>query len=276
MTGFNVKSLDNSLNMILKSKNRQFMLSQIRTYSQFTDYLTGQSTVQAITATRGIFTAILSPHGEDGTCFTLTPQEPRPTIQVGEPLLLLFQSDSDAAISQATVTALMGLKVRVSSVDPRSNFRYKTRMRTRWYPLTEECWNKFNERKWTIVRQHCAPQNDSRKPPSSEYLIREFAMEIGSNTLYATTIHGDANTAPAGLLVDLSLGGFCMMTANDELTASLKSNFFFYIEIPLPHVVHDYKIGLFAVVRQVRLCESWAVLHCMFIDRLPTDTLILG
>lgn len=245
--------LDEGLNMIFRSKNQQIMLSKIHEYRDFTSLIRGEEPVQIITPQRKMFTAYLEQCSESHNDYFVTPVGERPVVSNEDALLILFQAQRQTALSQAQVVSVMGLKFRISAVDPRKKIRYKTRMAVEWQPVSANCLQQLRSGAWTVVRKREPNQKFFEPTKETEHLVREFISSDGTNSCSAPDLF---DGVPArGLMVDLSEGGFCFLSSDAANTDLVKNNILISIRLVLPHVVNNYVVEAIAAVRHVRKWE---------------------
>jgi hypothetical protein len=203
--------------------------------------------------------------------FILDPIGERPALKQGEAILILFQAGRETALSQATVSAIFGGKVRINAVDPRTNIRYKTRMRVLWNAVNIDCFERFSQRELTVARHVSIPKSLFQVPDKGSYLVRDVVCELdGTSVPFGSVV---ASIAPEpGLLIDLSLGGACMMVEAGDAIDEARENLFVFVTIPMPHIRFDFSMQLLTVVRHIRKMDEGAMVHCMFVERLEPET----
>ncbi len=264
------KRLDDSVSMIFRSKNRQIMLSRIHEFRQFSPFYSGKEAVQVIAPNKSVFLASMQPIENDSKRFFLDALGERPALKDGEGLLLLFQAGRETALSQAVVDGIFGSRIRINAIDPRINIRYKTRMRIWWNVVSDDCYNRFCQKTLGLVREVTIPESYFVAPKTHSYTICDTICEPdGSPSLADKKFH--ASVAQHGLCVDLSMGGFCMLTDNDDIVTKAQENLFLIVELPMPHVHHDFALRVGAVVRHIRRLPDKCVVHCMFLERLVPE-----
>lgn len=266
-----VVMLSDSVDMILRSKNRQIMLSQIHADREFGVFLHGQEAVQVITPSRKIFLATMTPLGDAPGEYILTPVADRPKLEQGDSLLLLFQYNGQTAISQASFKSGIGSSIRVTSVDPRENIRYRTKVRVRWDVINNESFERLSNKEITFAREECEVKVGDVETIS---LIRDHAQDFEGREVSAPDLLFSPSMAH-GLMTDISLGGTCIMVKSNERLDAAKTNMFVMIECVIPHFERDYRFELVGVVRRVRDWGLTTALHCMFVERLRADQLFV-
>jgi hypothetical protein len=268
-----ISSLDKSLELVLRSKNRQIMLSQLHLEKDLDGFFQGKDVVQVITPTREMFGAVLSPVNDSTSNFYLTPVVERPKLKVGDSLLLLFQSQRQSTLSQASLQAVVGNRLKITSVDPRLNIRYKTRMRVLWDVVSDEGVQRLNQREITLAREE-SEVNDASNGEEYTSRVRDFAHEQDRREVPRSEFLFSSSLAP-GLMTDLSLGGMCIMTKSPERVQKLRENAFILVDCCVPHLDCDYRIQLIAVARHIRDWGLASSIHCMFVERLRVDQLFV-
>jgi hypothetical protein len=268
-----ISSLSSGLDLVFRSKNRQVMLSQIHKDRDFEVFTRGREQVQVITSEKEMFSATMVQAGESLDEFLLTPVLERSPVRVGETLLLLFQSQRQTALAQASVKAVIGRKLRVISVDPRSTIRYKTRMRVMWDLLGDSAYASLGRKALTLVRE----ENEITKgviSSSSFALVRDFVRDIEGNETPRAELLMNSVMEPA-LMTDLSVGGFCMLTKDSPRIKKLRDNVLLLMECSIPHIDRDYHVELVAAARHIRTLGSASVVHCMFVEPLRIDQIFV-
>ncbi len=269
-----LQRLDHGLNAIFRSKNNQIMLSRIHEHRDFSALAYGQEPVQVITPNRKMFTSLLTPANETNTEYLLTPINERPPVRVEDSLLILFQSQGQSALSQAQVVALLGAKVRVSAVDPRVNIRYKTRIAIRWRCISTLCREQLQSQTWTLLRKRAFPESFLKPVEGVSTLVDDFISKDGTNPLAASDGIWESDLMK-GLIVDLSVGGFCILTSETKHFDAVKSNIFIEVQALLPHVSNDYAVSFVIAVRHVRAWKNVWALHCMYVEPLAPEVLVI-
>jgi hypothetical protein len=264
------KRLDDSVNLIFRSKNRQIMLSRIHEFRHFSPFYSGREPVQVITSNKTMFLANMHAVEGDNKLFFLDATSERPPLREGDGILLLFQAGRETALSQAVVDGVFGSRVRVNAIDPRTNIRYKTRMRVKWNVVSDECYNRFCQKTIGLSREISIPESMNDVKDIGKFLICDTICELDG-----TPSSGGKNYFSEhplnGLCADLSMGGFCMLTENTDVVQKAQENLFVIAEFPMPHVSHDFLLRVAAVVRHIRRLPDRSVVHCMFLERLVPE-----
>jgi hypothetical protein len=247
------------------------MLSQLLWDKEFEAFMQGREPVQIITPSRQIFLATMVSLADSPKECILTPLADQPKLEPGDSLLLLFQYQGQTAVSQASFKCYSGGSLRVHSVDPRENIRFKTRLRVRWDAISDESFARLNERAITFAREECEVRTADGESFS---LVRDHAQDSDGREISAP----DLLLSPSmtqGLMTDISLGGTCILVKSRERLEKVSANMFIVMECVIPHFERDYRFELVGVVR--RVCD-WGLisgLHCMFVERLRVDQLFV-
>jgi len=270
------KNLDHNIDLVFKSSNRQIMLSKISEDQNFLHFLHGKRSVQVISPSREIFNAKIETVPDVANNFLLAPEDRMVSISKGDRVIVLFNLPrGTAAISQANVLGFKEGKIEIAALDPRLNLRVKTRSPAAIWTFNHELFEKFrSKRAWAKrVIEYKSPGIHEDPNGVTDFLVMPPHDTLEFKTFLAN--HTDKVAAFPGLLTDISTGGCCIYVQRTMPLEKLQEYVFTFIEFSLPTLERATPVRVLCAVRHIRQNDKWLSLHCMFLEALPDELVLL-
>lgn len=274
MKKYHSKPLSDSIKNVFSSKHQQILLTKITKDELFFPFLCGNHEVQVLTPLKEAFVAKIKhiENTSDEFILTTVKSDAPPLLAPNDALILLFNLPRGAYVSQAKITDFKGSEIKVIAVDPRVHTRFKTRVPVTFFTINEQLFDQLKSLKVSVRRviEYADPKNlaDPRQ-------CRDFLVVPPVDSLDPVAHLAATEEVISGLMADISLGGCCLCVAPNIPIAAIRSRFFIFIEIALPTLEKRTSASVFAVVRHIRQGKQWTFLHCMFLEPLPQEMLLL-
>jgi hypothetical protein len=270
-----IKDLTKNVQILLKRKTQQFMLGRVLTRPEFLPFLSGEKTIRVFTPQKHMFKALLRVDDATSSSFHLEPRGVIPSgVDAGTVLLLAFDSDKENYIVQCVVGAFSFLTISIKSLDPRISARRLTLIPATFFNVSDEFFKKITKEE-VIVRR--IAQDPEAEAPVDKQLCKDLFFDAlssdGKEINIQALFNSDSNKL-VGLLTDISSGGCCIQLNKKSGSWQRETFQFGIVQFEIP--IGDGRGGSIAVlIRDVRMSKGSAILHCMFLEPLPTGFLIL-
>jgi hypothetical protein len=270
-----IKDLTKNVQILLKKKTQQFMLGRVLTRPEFLPFLSGEKTIRVFTPQKHMFKALLRVDDATSSSFHLEPRGVIPSgVDAGTVLLLVFDSDKESYIVQCVVGAFSFLTISIKGLDPRTSARRLTLLPATFFNVSDEFFKKITKEEVVIRR---IAQNPEGEAPVDKQLCKDVFFDAlssdGKEINIQELFNNDSNKL-VGLLTDISSGGCCIQL--NKKSASWRREMFQFGIVQFEIPIGDGRGGsIAALIRDVRMSKGSAILHCMFLEPLPTDFLTL-
>jgi hypothetical protein len=274
MGQFVAKDLTKNVQILMKRKSPQFMLSRIAAKPEFMAFLSGEQLIRAYTPDKEMFQAVLHMEETPQQRFWLEPRGMLPAkIDNGTILLLVFPMGNTNTIVQCIIKSLSLVIIDIIPVDPRRNERRRTLLPTIFCPADAAHLEEITSEK-LIVRRSLEFQNP--KIPTTVHACRDFLIEtdVNGETAFDPEPRLTEKNRPINaIMADISSGGCCLMLPKATPLQPIENSMFGLVHFDIPTTAGKRTAHLFVLVRGMRHSASSHILHAMFLEPLPAEFL---
>jgi len=268
-----IKDLTKNVQILLKKKTQQFMLGRILIRPEFLPFLSGEKTIRVFTPQKLMFKALLRTDDASNSSFHLEPRGVIPSgVDAGTVLLLVFDSDKENYIVQCVVETFSFLTIGIKGLDPRTSARRLTLLPATFFNVSEEFFKKITQEDVVVRRSVQIPEGDA-------LVDKQFCKDLFFNApssdgkeINIQTLFNNESNKLSGMLTDVSSGGCCIQL--NKTSGSWRREMFQFGIVQFEIPIGDGRVGAVAVlIRDFRTRQGTAILHCMFLEPLPTGFL---
>jgi hypothetical protein len=271
MAAYKDKDLSRNVEALIKPRAAQVMLSNIIKKTEFNAFFEGRNKVNVFFPDKISILANIKVTEDKNSQVWLEFETAPPNTEAGTVLLIIFPLGTANYIAQCEIMRASDNRVFIKALDPRINERIKTLIDAKIYTVSKEILNRIEDGHNKIKRTVEFKESKTMRDP---YSCKDWFTTSVNNIQDPISNDGFGPKIKA-IVADISRDGCCICISNEfDCTQIFESNII-YLDLTFPSIKHKKSAQLFVLVRANRKLDSMMVFHCMFLEPIPAEYLII-
>lgn len=271
MAVYKDKDLSQNVEAFIKPRASQVMLSNIIQKTEFNAFFEGRNKVKIFMPDKS------SVWGEIGVGKGQNPKVWLELESASEEcvpdaiILIIFPLGKANYIAQCSIVEMANSQVFIKALDPRISERIKTMIHTAVHPVSKETLVDIEKSNKKIKRT--IEYKDAKKM-ANPYMAKDWFTVAGNNIQDPSADDGVFDPIKA-IVADVSKDGCCLCIPDNVDTSKIFESNILYLDMTLPSLTYTKTAQIFVLVRANRRLDKMTVFHCMFLEPIPTDYLVI-